>query len=69
MINFKVGQYVYKLNGSQYRIYRCDFNNGVNYSFEEVIGEPFFTDPELARKRVYELNGWSYKSKETSLLQ
>lgn len=61
MIDLKAGQYMYKLHGSQYRIYQCDFNNGVNSSYIEVVSEPFFTNPEDARKRVYELNGWEYK--------
>lgn len=64
MIDLKVGQYMYKPHGSQYRIYRCDFNNGVNSSYEEVMSEPFFTNPEEARKRVYELNGWAYTPKK-----
>lgn len=61
MINLKVGQYLYKLHGSNYRIYRCDYNDGVHCSYEPVMSEPFFVDPESARKRVYELNGWNYK--------
>ncbi len=61
MNQIKVGQYIYKLHGSQFCIYQCDYNDGIYCSYTPVMSEPLFNDPKLARRRVYELNGWNYK--------
>lgn len=63
MINIEVGQYIYFLRFSQFRIYQCDYNDGKICTYTPVVNEPFYNDKESARKRVYELNGWDYKSK------
>lgn len=57
----KVGQYHYALRGNSYRIYRYVSVSDTGSCATEVMGEPSFTDPEQARRRVYELNGWAYR--------
>lgn len=60
----KVGEYFYKVCGRDFRIYRCDYSDGVVTTSSPARQEPFFNDRETARKRVYELNGWNYKPKK-----
>lgn len=58
----KEGEYHYIKSGSMYRIYQCDYSRNGIVTSSPVYSEPYmFTDPEEARKRVYELNGWKYK--------
>lgn len=59
----KVGEYEYRLHGRNFRIYRCDYADGKITTSKPVMNEPFYTDREAARRRVYELNGWKYKPK------
>lgn len=61
-MNLKVGQYFYAPRGSIFRIYRVDYNDGIT-SASSPTGESYNTSEE-ARRRVYELNGWKYKTKE-----
>lgn len=58
---YKVGQYHYVLRGRFFRIYKCTSVSDTGSSSSLVIGEPSFTDRELARQRVYQLNGWKYR--------
>lgn len=60
----KVGEYFYTIHGRHFRIYQCDSSDAKGESGKPVYEEPFFTDREAARKRVYELNGWKYKPRE-----
>lgn len=62
-MNAKVGQYFYTPHGNAFRIYRYDRVTAGATSASPVNEQPFFYDREEARKRVYELNGWKYKSK------
>lgn len=55
-----IGQYCYRLRGRFYRIYRYVEVNRHSSSAEPVISEPSFSDPQEARRRVYQLNGWNY---------
>ncbi|MCM1077789.1 MAG: hypothetical protein NC411_10575 [Bacteroides sp.] len=56
-----VGQYHYAFRGDRYRIYRYVSLHDTGSCSTEVMTEPTFTDPEQARRRVYELNGWTYR--------
>lgn len=56
----KVGQYYYTIYHSMYRIYRYDVVCPAGSISSLVTDEPIFSNPEEARKRVYELNGWKY---------
>lgn len=60
----KVGEYHYKISGRDFRIYRCDFSDGITATSSPVYSEPVYRNQESARKRVYELNGWKYKLKK-----
>lgn len=66
----KVGQYTYMMRGSFWRIYVCTHHNPENGScaHSPVDGEKEYTNMEDARKRVFELNGWTYRGplKKTS---
>lgn len=62
----RVGQYHYSLRGRCFRIYRYTMVTETAASSEPVITEPSFTDPEAARHRVYELNGWKYTPRKQS---
>lgn len=55
----KVGLYHYERRGRGYRIYRYTYVDENTASAAVVVGEPEFSDPEQARRRVYELNGWT----------
>lgn len=61
----KVGEYYYTPNGRQFRIYQCDYSDGKIETGKPVYKEPLFNNREDARKRVYELNGWHYKARES----
>lgn len=55
------GQYYYVPSGRSFRIYRYTHVNASGaYAGTPVNTEPLYTDREAARKRVYELNGWTY---------
>ena len=56
----KVGQYYYTIHHGRYRIYRYDVVGPAGSISSPVTDEPIFSNPEKARKRVYELNGWKY---------
>lgn len=58
----KVGQYCYMPRGRVFRIYRYDFVSATASTLAAVPEEPVYYDREEARRRVYELNGWRYKS-------
>lgn len=61
----KVGEYYYRPSGCHYRIYQCEYNDGTTFMGRPIYDEPYmFTEPEEARKRVYELNGWKYTPKK-----
>lgn len=57
----KVGEYHYCIHGRCFRIYVCDYSDGKIRTSSPVRDEPSYSNQELARKRVYELNGWEYK--------
>lgn len=57
----KTGQYVYMPHGRGFQIYRWDSD----WSASPVMSEPIFYDREKARKRVYELNGWTYNERKS----
>jgi hypothetical protein len=61
----RVGEYEYRPHGRDFRIYRCDYSDGKTTTANPVYNEPFYRDREAARKRVYELNGWKYKPKNS----
>lgn len=56
----KVGQYYYTISNNKYRIYRYTHADENGALASPVSGEPLYPNPEEARKRVYELNGWKY---------
>ncbi|MCM1356459.1 MAG: hypothetical protein NC212_08650 [Staphylococcus sp.] len=61
----KIGQYTFSLLHGSWAIYRyTNVRSEQSYSMEKVWNEPTFAynDRESARRRVYELNGWKYKS-------
>lgn len=60
-MTLKKGQYHYSIKGRFYVIYRCVAATAHSSESEAVSGEPQFTDPQAARRRVYELNGWRWK--------
>lgn len=59
----KVGQYFYCLHRNTFVIHQYTdiYDNG--YSAQPAVGEKAYQiyEREEARKRVYELNGWTYK--------
>ena len=57
----KKGEYFYSIRGSVYRIYQCIYNEGGIEQSTPLKDEPSYQDAEEARKRVYQLNGWTYK--------
>lgn len=60
----KVGQYFYTYHGTGIRIYQyTEVHQHGTIVSEPVPGEAVYFNREDARKRVYELNGWKYKSK------
>lgn len=59
--NIKKGQYFYSLRGSFYEIYRCTASDNQGRAGEKI--NESFLNPEEARRRVYELNGWTYNKK------
>lgn len=63
MMKPKVGQYFYIPRGQCFRIYRYDSVTASGTTASPVPDEPSFYNREEARKRVYELNGWNYKTK------
>ena len=62
----KVGQYFYTIYHSMYRIYRYDSVSDRATSASPVRDEPLYSNPEEARKRVYELNGWRYDKRNNA---
>lgn len=57
-----IGQDFYSPFGNQFRIYPKTEPN--EYGLEgNYIGESY-RDKEVARKRVYKLNGWKYNAKD-----
>ncbi len=56
----KKGEYHYSSHGNQFRIYVCKQADDKGSISEPVNSEPFYSDRETARKRVYELNNWKY---------
>ena len=60
----KVGEYFYQICGRSFRIYKCDHSDGRTETSDPVREKPPYYDRESARKRVYELNGWTYKPKK-----
>jgi len=55
----KAGQYYYTKQGNSFAIFKCgETINGV--TGDENLHETK-VDLESAKKRVYELNGWTYK--------
>lgn len=62
----KVRTYFYKPYYNMYRIYMIVDVTENTTSASAADDEPLFTDPEKARKRVYELNGWKWKEKTNS---
>lgn len=59
----KVGLYHFVHRGDGIRIYRYDSVSVRGTSSTPVPGEATYFDQEQARKRVYELNGWTYNKK------
>ena len=57
----KVGQYFYMPRGRNFRIYRYNHVSETTSSASPVNSEPYFSNREEARRRVYELNGWRYR--------
>lgn len=57
----KTGEYYYTLSGREYRIYRYDMVDETGSIASPVPNEPHYYNEEDARRRVYELNGWTYK--------
>lgn len=62
----KVGEYEYHPCGNLFRIYVCDYWDGITKTCSPVYTEPFFDTEEEARKRVYQLNGWKYRPRHES---
>lgn len=58
----KVGQYYYAPKGRHFRIYRYTSVTETCSSASLVLEEPMYADRHEARKRVYELNGWTMKN-------
>lgn len=65
MNNRKIGEYFYAPRGLRYKIFRVT-SVTETFSCASSIGE-IFTRREDVRKRVYELNGWKYTPKQTTL--
>lgn len=59
----RVGLYHFIYRRDGIRIYRYDKVDQHGASASPVPGEITYFDPEQARKRVYELNGWIYNKK------
>ncbi|MFG6425857.1 hypothetical protein [Lepagella muris] len=66
----RLGQYIFRMISGWWRICQVidvfTTTQGLpGYAYAEVDGEPEFAreDRELARRRVYELNGWKYRPK------
>ncbi len=57
----QIGQYYYAPRGRFFRIFRCDNVSAGGYTGVPVMSENLCDNPEQARKRVYQLNGWTYK--------
>lgn len=55
----KLGQYYYAPKGRHFRIYRYTSVTETCSSASLVLEEPMYADRQSARKRVYELNGWT----------
>lgn len=62
----KVGQYYYTPYGRGFRIYRYVHVTDMAAIASPVSEEPYFTDREAARRRVYELNGWNYERRRNN---
>lgn len=58
----KIGQYYYIPRGRFFRIYRYVDVSPDGCSGSPVCEEPLYENKEDARKRVYQLNGWKYKT-------
>ncbi len=58
----KIGQYYYIPRGRFFRIYRYVDVSPNGCSGSPVYEEPLYENKEDARKRVYQLNGWKYKT-------
>jgi|WetSurMetagenome_2_1015567.scaffolds.fasta_scaffold399599_3 hypothetical protein len=58
-MNRKVGEYYYAINGNSYEIFQVE--KPVNGVHSARNTHETFTDPEVARERVYKLNGWKWK--------
>ncbi|WP_289739339.1 hypothetical protein [Paramuribaculum intestinale] len=60
-MTLKKGQYHYGIKGRFYVIYQCVEATDTGSHSVPVQGEPSYTDPQAARRRVYQLNGWKWR--------
>ncbi|QCQ33745.1 hypothetical protein F7887_20205 [Bacteroides fragilis] len=63
----KVGEYSYSVCGRNYRICVCVYSDGTTARLSPVRNEPLYSDRETARKRVYQLNGWKYEKRTSTV--
>ncbi|MBD5267972.1 MAG: hypothetical protein HDS41_07365 [Bacteroides sp.] len=59
----KIGQYYYAPRGRFFRIFQCDHVSETGYTGTPVMTENLCNTAEQARRRVYQLNGWNYKTR------